>query len=337
MKGTDMPIYLAIDLGGTKTAVSVGDGSGAILAGERMPTEAEKSPAVWRTRLDALIQETLRKAGVTLPQITRVGLAVPGPMSVREGRVLAPPNMPAWRNVPVQAWVEELTGRPTSINNDANAAGLAEYLFGESRGVPDLVYLTMSTGIGAGVISGGQLVQGADDMGGEVGHMVLDPAGPPCPCGQRGCLEIFCGGRNLILAVQARLACTPSPLLVEESGGDTKNLTVSAIARAATRGDALATEFWQRFLDRLAQGVGIVVMTYNPRAIIMGTIAIHLGDLLLVPLRERLACYAWPQALRHLTIRPSALGTRIGDLGALAVAIAGESAARTKPHQENPS
>lgn len=316
-----MPLYLAIDLGGTKTAVSVADETGSILHGNRMSTEADAPPETWRTRLASLIDDTLRKAGVTTDRLHSVGLAVPGPMSVRDGSVLAPPNMPAWRGVPAKAWVEEMTGLPTHINNDANAAGLAEYLFGEFRGVKDLVYLTMSTGIGAGVISGGHVVQGADDLGGEIGHIVLDPDGPPCPCGQRGCLEIYCGGRNLVHEVRARVAESPSPILTEEAGGDLRNLTVSAIARAAQRGDALASRYWDRFLERLAQGVGIVAMAYNPRAIVMGTIAIHLGDALLRPLRERLARYAWPQALKNLQVKPSALGTRIGDLGALALAI----------------
>ncbi|HMO03561.1 MAG TPA: ROK family protein [Kiritimatiellia bacterium] len=314
-------LYLAIDLGGTKTAVCVGDATGRLVHGERMPTEASAPPSLWRDRLAGLIDAVLVKAGVPLRDIVSVGLAVPGPMNVAAGLVLTPPNMPAWRNVPVRAWVETLTGKPVHINNDANAAGLAEYRFGAFRGTPDLIYLTMSTGIGGGVISGGRLVQGARDLGGEIGHMVLDPQGLPCPCGQRGCLEMYCGGRNVILQVQAELAAGSTSSVLDESNGDPKGLTLSAIARAAARQDALALRYWDTFLERLAQGIGTLCMCFNPSAIVLGTAAIHTGDLLLNPLRERLARYAWPDALKDLKIAPSALGPQIGELGALALAL----------------
>ena len=316
-----MSTYLAIDLGGTKTSVCLGNESGKLFHSERFPTRADAPPEEWRQRVGEVCTKVLAKAQLAWPDIEAVGLAVPGPMSVRAGAVLEPPNMPAWRTVPVQAWVRELTGRPTHINNDANAAGLAEYFFGEFRGTPDLVYLTMSTGIGAGVIAGGRLLQGAEDLAGEVGHFVVDPAGPACTCGHRGCLEMYCGGRNLILHVQGRLGEHPATLILDESGGKVEDITVSAIARAAQRGDALAVEIWERFLERLAQGIGIVAMCYNPSAIVMGTIAIHLGDLLLEPLRARLPRFAYTQSVRNLQLKASALGSAIGDLGALAVAI----------------
>lgn len=310
--------YLAIDLGGTKTAVCLGDERGHLGPGHRMPTEADHDPRRWRERLHGLIQDTLQEAGRHLQDVQSVGLAVPGPMSVRDGLVLAPPNMPAWRNIPVRAWVEELTGRPVHLNNDANAAALAEYRYGAFRGVPDLVYLTMSTGVGGGIIAGGHLVQGSRDLAGEVGHMVLDPHGPPCPCGQRGCLEMYCGGRNVLHQVRAELTRGVDSCLREQLD----DLTISALARAAGAGDALARSYWETFLDRLAQGIGILLMCYNPSAVVMGTIAIHLGDLLLEPLRARLPRFAWEPTRQQLHLAASQLGPRIGDLGALALATA---------------
>lgn len=309
--------YLAIDLGGTKTAVCVGDAAGRLGPEHRMPTGADTDPRGWRDRLAGLIGAALAEAGLRAHELDGVGLAVPGPMSVREGLVLEPPNMPAWRDVPVRAWVEELTGRPVCINNDANAAALAEYRFGAFRGVPDLVYLTMSTGLGGGIVAGGRLLQGSRDLAGEIGHMVLDPQGPPCPCGQRGCLEMYCGGRNVLNQVRAELAGGAASRLQEQAA----DLTVSAVARAAEAGDALARRYWETFLDRLAQGIGILLMCYNPSAVIMGTMAIHLGDLLLVPLRDRLPRFAWKQSRHEVRLAASQLGPRIGDLGALALAL----------------
>jgi len=324
MRDQPMHKFLAIDLGGTKTSVSIGNKSGHLYAVNRFPTEATTSPDRWLERLTGIVEQTFQEASLSQSDLKSVGLAVPGPMNVATGMVTAPPNMPAWRNVPVKSWVESRFGLPVSINNDANAAALAEYYFGEFKNTPDLVYLTMSTGIGGGIVSGGRLLQGANDLAGEVGHIVLDPQGPSCPCGQRGCFEMYCGGRNVIEQIKKRIENGETSQLLQTTDHDLEKLTVTAIAKAAGQGDLLALEFWERFIDRLAQGVGIVTMCFNPSAIIMGTIAIHLGNQLIDPLHAKLARFAWPQALEHLKIRPSALGTRIGDLGALALAVSAE-------------
>lgn len=318
---TKKDVFLGIDLGGTKTAVCIADGQGHIHRTERFPTLADLDAKQWLPRVHETAERLLAKEGLTFSSLSGVGAAVPGPMSVREGLILGPPNMPGWKNVPIRDWLESLAGRPVEINNDANAAALAEYRFGEFRGVPDLVYLTMSTGIGAGVISGGRLVQGANDLGGEVGHVTLDPCGPPCPCGLRGCFERYCGGRSFLERVRARMAESPGSRLHALHGGDSGRLLVTDVARAAAEGDPLAAEMWDEYIERLAQGIGMVVMSFNPSAIVMGTIAIHLGSNLIDPLQKRLPRYAWRRAIDVLRIAPSALGERIGELGAIALAL----------------
>lgn len=319
-------VFLGIDLGGTKTAVCLSDAYGHLLRSERFPTHADHDASEWRARVAEVTQRLLKQEGLSFSDLRGIGASVPGPMSVKEGLIIGPPNMPGWKNVPIREWLESMAGRRVEINNDANAAALAEYRFGEFRGEPDLVYLTMSTGIGAGVITGGRLLQGANDLGGEVGHVTLDPNGPPCPCGLRGCFERYCGGRSFLERVRARLSGDPDSMLSALHGGDLRRLLVSDVARAAAQGDRIAADLWQEYLERLAQGIGVVVMTYNPRAIVMGTIAIHLGETLLEPLRQRLPRYAWMQALRVLSIRPSALGEKIGELSAIALAMQSASA-----------
>jgi glucokinase len=321
-----MACYLAIDLGGTKTSVSLGDETGLLIVSRRMPTNASADPELWRIRLRDLMYQVLDEARCDRSDIAGVGLAVPGPMNVAAGLVLEPPNMPAWRNIPVKQWVEEITRRPVTINNDANAAALAEYRFGAFRGTPDLVYLTMSTGIGAGVISGGHLLQGADDLAGEVGHMVIDRNGLPCPCGQNGCWEMYCGGFNVARRIQETLRReTRSTLLVEEAGGDLRRIDFACIERAVRRHDRYALEIWDDFLHHLAHGIGIVTMCYNPRVVVLGTIAIHMQDLIWPKLDGLVRQFAWKQACRHLVVRPTQLGSTIGDLGALALALPGGS------------
>lgn len=315
---------LGIDLGGTKTSVCLGDETGAIRARRRMPTRAGEGPEVVLRRTASLARALLEEAGLSGGDLAAVGVAAPGPVSLRSGLMLRPPNMAGWVNVPLLQWARETFGRPAFMNNDANACALAEYLYGCCRGTPNLVYLTMSTGLGAGIILDGRLIQGAADLAGEVGHHVLDIRGPPCPCGQRGCLEIFCGGMNVANRLRARIVSENlRTAILDEAGGDPERIDFQAFLAAVKRNDPLAREAWEEYLERLAQGVGNVIMFLNPEVILLGTIAIHAGDLLLNPLRERLTRYAWAPSVAVCRILPSSLGERIGDLSALAVAADG--------------
>jgi len=324
-------LFLGLDIGGTKTAVCLGRADGAAIAEDRIATESADGPERWFERTRELAARVLRAGGAAPGDVAAVGISAPGPMSVSRGAMIAPPNLPGWQDVPVADWTRAAFGRPVFINNDANACALAEYRFGEFRGVPDLAYLTLSTGIGAGIVSGGRVLQGARDLAGEIGHHVLDIAGPPCPCGQRGCLEIYCGGLNVANRFRARLAAGGRSLALEEAGGDPARIDFRAIAAAALRGDALAGEFWAEFVERLAQGIGTVLMLFNPSAVVLGTIAIHLGDRLLDPVRAALPRFAWAVSRDGVRIAPSRLGGRIGALSALSVAIEGRRAAGATP------
>jgi len=317
-----MTNYLCIDLGGTKTSVSIGDEQGRLLSTVRFQTEASSPPDLWLERVKEAVAAVLQQTSLNLLDLKAVGLAVPGPMSVASGTVLLPPNMPLWVNVPVRTWIQSFTGLPVCINNDANAAALAEFMFGEFKGTNDLVYLTMSTGIGAGVVSGGRLLQGSRDLAGEVGHMVVDAHGLPCPCGQKGCWEMYCGGRNLALRMQRELSETgEKSLVIEEAGGHIDQINIQALDRALRRGDRYAKRMWDEYLEHLAHGIGIVSMCFNPSAIILGTIGIHMHDVILPYLDANIGRFAWPVTREGLQIRPSRLGSQIGDLGALALAI----------------
>jgi glucokinase len=269
-----------------------------------------------------LSRSLLADAKLELKDIAAVGISSPGPVSVPKGLMLAPPNMLGWVNVPILKPFEESFKRPVFMNNDANACALAEYLFGSCRGAANLVYLTMSTGLGAGFVANGKIVQGITDTGGEVGHHVLDINGLPCPCGQRGCWEIYCGGMNVANRLREQIVSHRiRTAILEQAGGDPAKIDFKAFVEAVKLNDSFAVQAWQDYIERLAQGVGTVIMFMNPEAIIMGTIAIHAGDLLLAPLKKTLPRYAWKPGIDACRILPSALGTRIGDLSALAVAI----------------
>ncbi|MBU0678139.1 MAG: ROK family protein [Verrucomicrobia bacterium] len=313
---------LGIDIGGTKVAVCLGDERGNLTASRRMPARAAEGPESLVLRTVELVNDILQESGLQLSDIPHVGISAPGPLSVRRGLLLSPPNMPGWVDVPLPAMFAGKLNRPVHMNNDANAAVLAESFFGAHKDVKDIVYITMSTGVGAGIISGGTLVQGAEDLGGEVGHHVLDANGPPCPCGQRGCFELFCGGKNVADRLRKEIVSqNVKTTILDHAGNDPSKIDFRTFTLAAQEGDPYALEKWDEYLERLAQGLGTILMMFNPSALILGTIAIHTGDFLLSPLRERIGKYAWSHNVECCAIEASSLGPQIGELSALAVAI----------------
>lgn len=315
---------LGIDIGGTKTAICVGDETGRILSSTRIPTLTGDSMEDYFRQLRDRCKEVAAKAKLRIENVDAVGISAPGPLSVPRGILIAPPNNPGWKNVPIVKIVGDMLGRPVFMNNDANAAALAEYLFGEFRGTRNLVYLTFSTGMGGGIIAEGKLVQGITDMGGEVGHLPVELNGLPCGCGKKGCWESYVGGKNLSERLKEKIrAGHIKTKIIEKAGGNIDNIGPKALSDAVREGDQFAIAEWDVFMERLAQGMGTIIMMLNPEVIVLGTIAIHEGELVMKPLREKLRKYAWEWPLDACRIVPSKLGVEIGELAALAVGRAG--------------
>lgn len=312
---------LGIDIGGTKTSVSIGSDDGQILATERMPSATSNTIEHYERDLANLCASVLNQVGLPKLSFAAAGISAPGPLDVKRGVLIAPPNLPAWHDVPIVKMVHRITGLPTYLNNDANAAALAEFEFGQYRHTPNLVYLTFSTGIGGGIISGGRLVQGITDAGGEVGHQVLEVNGPLCRCGQRGCWETFVGGWQVAAHVREKISqYNLKTSLVAKAGGIEK-ITLEHIRAAAVEGDLFAVAEWDNLVERLAQGIGSLIMILNPKVVLLGTTAIHAGDFVMKPIREKLSKYCWPRSLEECVIATSTLGEKIGDYAAQAVAI----------------
>jgi len=315
---------IGIDIGGTKTSVCLSDEKGDILASTRMSTNSREPLESYYRQLDGLCGEMCRQAGGTYAQIDAVGISAPGPLDVKRGVLIEPPNNPGWRDVPIVEVVRQNTGRPVFFNNDANACALAEQYFGSHRGAQNLVYLTFSTGMGGGIIVNGQLLQGVTDTGGEVGHHVVDIDGPVCGCGMRGCFEAFCGGRNLAERLRRDIAARSiQTSIVKHAGGQIESIDARAFFAAAREGDPYALAEWEQFTDRLAQGVGNLIMILNPEVVILGTMAVREDDFVMQPLKAKLPKYTWKWPLEACQIVPSSLGGRIGDLSAIAVALVG--------------
>ena len=316
--------FLGIDIGGTKLAVSIGDHSGTPIAHIRRPIALSGS---WATDLECLIED-VRQLWRQTTEASRgpllaIGVSVPGPTDLERGVVLNPPNLPGWTEVPIGRVLSEAFDVEVKLENDANAAALAEWHFGAGRGARDLAYLTMSTGIGAGLILNGRLHRGAFGSAGEVGHAAIEHPGIQCACGLSGCLEAYCGGN----AWQARLReRTPANSDVLARAGQRSAIRPEHLVEAARAGDAFALEEFAQWLDYLSRGLAQLVMTLEPERIVLGTIAVAAGEeLCFAPLRDRLASALWPHQRDRIAIVPAALGDQLPLRAGLAVALGADA------------
>ncbi|MDD2237417.1 MAG: ROK family protein, partial [Kiritimatiellae bacterium] len=313
---------LGIDIGGTKTGVCLAHPDGTILHERRMPSLPGAGPEDWLSRCRTLIIQLLDTAGLALNELAITGISAPGPLSTRTGALLNAPNMTGWEEVPVVSMFQRFIPGPIVMNNDANAAALAEWMYGSYSGADGLIYLTMSTGLGAGIIANGRLLQGVCDTAGEVGYHVLDLNGPESPCGHRGSFEAFCGGKNVADQLRVRIAQEGrTTRILEHAGGDLTRLDFRCLAEAVREGDDEALRIWEGYVLRLGQGIGNLIMILNPEVVLLGTIGIHASDILLEPLRAVLPRFVLKPALEACTIAPSSLGGRIGNMAAVALAV----------------
>jgi glucokinase len=315
-------VYLVgIDIGGTKICACIGDQTGKIYASKRILTQPLKGSKNGLKAIGDLIREMLLEENIDLKQIGAIGISSPGPISTKEGKMLKPPNLPGWENAPLVQYFKDTFHKEVVMNNDANAAAVAEFQFGSAKGTPNLIYLTCSTGMGGGAIVNGELLQGISDTAAEVGHYVLDINGPACPCGQKGCFEAYCGGAALAKKMQEEIQrdSIKTDILVE-ANGDISHVDVVCLVNAVRKKDKYALKVWDEFILRLAQGIGVVLMNFNPEVVILGTIAIHAGPLLFEPLKKQLARFAWKENIHACRIEASAIGDAISELSGLALA-----------------
>jgi glucokinase len=188
-----MPLVIGVDIGGTQIRAAVLQGA-TLRSRVRLLTGTQTAPEQMLPRVFATIEQALREAQATLDQVTGIGIATPGPINHRTGVIYDPPNLPGWKEVALRDIFQQRYTLPVYVENDANTAALGEYMYGAGRGCQHMVYLTISTGIGGGMIIDGKIVEGANGTAGEIGHMSIDWRGPTCPCGNRGCLEYLASG-----------------------------------------------------------------------------------------------------------------------------------------------
>jgi glucokinase len=296
---------LALDIGGTKLAAGVVDELGYVHSFLVEPSRAEEGPAPVLDRLFELGRRAVAESDVGWAEIAAVGLGCGGPLDAERGILLAPPHLPGWHDVRVTRLAEQTYERPAILENDATAAALAEYRYGAGAGTSNMVYLTLSTGVGGGVVVGGSLYRGASGNGGELGHVTIDWHGRPCKgCGRLGCLEAYVSGTSI--TERAR-----------EAGLDLS--TAEDVSAAARAGEPGARRVWDETVEALACGLTSIVNLFEPELVVLGGGVSRSGDQLIEPVRAAVRASTMQPAGEAADIVQSALGERVGVVGAAAI------------------
>jgi glucokinase len=297
----------------------LGRAGGQILAESRLD---RWTSGRWQTDVDTLVARAaalLRQAGVGAERIAALGISAPGPIDPRSGIIVSAPNLPGWIEVPLAERFSRALAAPVRLENDANAAALAEWQHGAGRGVRNLVYVTMSTGVGAGLILDGRLYRGSHFQAGELGHVPIRRDGRVGASGLPGVLEAYTGGAALADRIREDLEAGRRSAILDLAGGDPARISARVWVEAIRAGDAYAEELRREFVEDLGQALAGVVMLLDPEMIVLGTIVQQNPDLFLDDLRSRVRARLW-ESLRDVRIEPGALGARLPAVAALCVA-----------------
>ena len=305
---------IGLDIGGSKCAVLEGTFDGQVLARAQFPTASDKGfDRVFATLCEAIEQRLAgsQRAG---NRVVALSVSIGGPLDIERGIIYSPPNLPGWDAIPLKDLLQERFSLPAYVEHDGNAGALAEWRFGAGVGVQSLVFLTMGTGLGGGMILDGRLYRGASDMAGEVGHMRVAADGP-CAYGKRGSWEGLCAG--------PAFAAWAARMFPDRWG---QGVATPEVVRLAQAGDAEALAVVERVADYLGQGLAILVDLLNPEMIVVGSMGVRLGELLFEPARRAMRREALVGGCSVCRLVPAALGERLGDMAALCAAIEGYAA-----------
>jgi glucokinase len=306
MESSSRGPVLGLDIGGTKLAAGVVEASGAVHAFMAGPSEPSRGPEDGLARLFELGRRSVASAGFAWHELEGIGIGCGGPLDSERGVLLAPLHLPGWNDVPLVALASAELGLPAVLDNDATAGAAGEHRWGAGRGTRDMVYLTISTGVGGGVVLDGRLFRGATGNGGELGHVTVDWHGRECRgCGRRGCLEAYASGTSIAeRAAEAGLA----------------GMTATEGAAAAAAGDVVAARVWDETCEALASGITSIANLFEPEVVVVGGGVSRGGEQLLGPVRERVPAQVVASAGRTVGVVQAALGDSVGVVGAAAVA-----------------
>ncbi|MGE5587081.1 MAG: ROK family protein [Clostridia bacterium] len=316
------PLVVGVDLGGTKVATAVARSDAAIVSRVTKQTEPERGlDAVVATIIDS-VREAVEEAGAKLDDVAGVGVGSPGPLNPETGTVIFAPNL-GWHDVPLVALMEQALNVPVHIENDANLAALGEARYGAGRGSKNMIYITVSTGIGGGLILGGEIYSGSSFAAGEVGHMTItdEDGSPQCGCGNYGCLEALASGPAIARMARELIRHGEETMILDLVRGNVELVTSEVVGRAALAGDAAAIAILGKAADYLGIGIANLVNILNPDTVVIGGGVSKVGEILLKPVREVVAERALKPAFEAVKIVRAELGADAGVVGAVCLVL----------------
>lgn len=307
---------IGIDVGGTNVKIALVDGEGKIIYSNSVPTYAQMGYEYTVNNIKQAIRDLMKETNTDAKEIEGIGFDFPGQVDYKTGVVKLAPNIPGWINVPIAQMIEEEFNIPTRIDNDVRCAALGELKFGAGKGCENFACITVGTGIGSGLVINGQLVRGAANAAGEIGHIKLQMnGGPICGCGDTGCLEAFASGPSIVAMAQEYLKGGKSTKFREMAGADGE-ITPYIVAKAAEAGDPVAKRIFEIVGTYIGMGLVSVINLLNPEKVIIGGGVAAAGDLLLDPIRKTIKERAMVVAGNSVEIVPAELGNSAGVIGA---------------------
>jgi glucokinase len=314
---------VAVDMGGTKIAAGLVSRSGNLSHRERALTMAVEGPAPVMERLFAVIDVVLTQAKLKPADTAGICVAAASPIDMNKGMITNAPNLPGWDAIPLRKIVTEKYEVDSFLINDAKAAALGEHEFGEGKGVNNLICITLGTGIGGGIVTGGRLYLGQSGAAGEVGHMTIDVNGPRCVCGNVGCWELFASGTAMEREAARRLESGEESSLRTLFQGGERQVKAEQIAEAARQGDPLALSVIEWSANNVGTGLVNLANIFNPEMIVVGGGLSKIGALLLDPGIKAVRQRTFPVISQAIRIVPSTIGDDAAILGAAAFAFGG--------------
>ncbi|HEX9897386.1 MAG TPA: ROK family protein [Dehalococcoidales bacterium] len=307
---------MGVDLGGSKILSAVVDSRGKILASDYRPTQAGKGVDVVINNILKSAHTAVKKTGIPFTQIAAIGLGAPGISNPKNGIIYRSPNLTGWHNIPLRDIIANRFKREVFLINDANAAALGEMKYGAAKGYRNFIYLTISTGIGGGIVINGKLYTGANGMAGEVGHIVVEPDGMPCNCGGAGCWEQYASGSAIARRAREQIQQGIKTQLLKLADGDLDKIDALLIKKAAEQGDKLARKLIAETARYLGIGLGSLINIFNPELIVLGGGLTKIGDTLLKPAFQEASRRSYQDAYKTVRFALAELGDNSGVLGA---------------------
>jgi glucokinase len=306
---------LAVDVGGTKVLVAAVTLGGEIISRRYYLTEAENGVRTVINKLSSVINKSIARVKSDNTELLGIGIGIAGVLDIGKGLVTNSPNLPGWRNIPIRDSIAARSELPVYLINDASAAALGEYRFGAGAGFNNMLYVTVSTGIGGGIIANGGLYIGADGCAGEFGHTTIVPDGPNCHCDNFGCLEALASGWAIAKEAITRISNGESSYITEVVDGKIENITAEDVAAAARKDDRLACDIVDKAAGYLGIGLANLVNIFNPELIVIGGGLSKMGNMLIKPARRIIRRRAFRLPAKTVRIVRARLGSNAGIVG----------------------